>query len=211
MPIIVYTSDLHGVLGLYRAAGEAAVRTRADALIFGGDLCPGTPSGASRRLPIEQPEFILHRLSRLFGAWKEAHPTLRIFVIPGNDDCQTVLPALKQLETSHLIENLHQETRTLGSYTLMGLSFVPPTPFQLKDFERWDEAPDPDSDSYSYRCMMGTPRGFKVISDFRSYLDSLPSIKQELDRFTVKDPENTVAVIHTPPFNTKCDVQHYVL
>ena len=54
MPIIVYTSDLHGDLDLYRAAGEAAIRTRADALIFGGDLCPGTPTGASPRLPIEQ-------------------------------------------------------------------------------------------------------------------------------------------------------------
>ena len=105
-----------------------------------------------------------------------------------------------------LIENLHQETRTLGAYTLMGLSFVPPTPFHLKDFERWDDAPEPDSDSYSYRCIMGTPRGFMVIEDFRSYLDSLPSIEQELRRLPVKDPEHTVAVIHTPPFNTHCDV-----
>ncbi len=206
MPRIVYTSDLHGVLDLYRAAGEAAVRTRADALIFGGDLCPGTPSEASRRLPIEQPEFILHRLSPLFDRWKEAHPTLRIFAIPGNDDCQTILPALEELEMNNLIENLHQKTRTLGGYTLMGLSYVPPTPFHLKDFERWDEAPDLNSGSYSYRCIKGTPRGFKVIDDFQTYLNSLPSIKQELQRFSVKDPEHTVAVIHAPPFNTRCDV-----
>ena len=206
MPRIVYTSDLHGVIDLYRAAGEAAVRTRADALIFGGDLCPGVPSGASQRLPIEQPEFVLYRLSHLFDMWKEAHPDLRIFAIPGNDDCQTVLPALEELEMNNLIENLHQETRTLGEYTLIGLSYVPPTPFHLKDFERWDEAPEPDSDSYSYRCLLGTPRGFMVIEDFESHLDSLPSIKQELQRFTVKDPAHTVAVIHTPPFNTACDV-----
>ena len=206
MPRIVYTSDLHGDLGLYRAAGEAAVRTRADALIFGGDLCPGTPSGASLRLPIEQPEFLLYRLSPLLDDWKQAHPTLRIFAIPGNDDCQTVLPALEELEMNDLIENLHQETRTLGDYTLMGLSYVPPTPFHLKDFERWDDAPEPDSDSYSYRCIMGTPRGFMVIEDFQSYLDSLPSIEQELRRLPVKDPAHTVAVIHAPPFNTHCDV-----
>ena len=31
-------------------------------------------------------------------------------------------------------KNLHQETRTLGAYTLVGLSYVPPTPFHLKDF-----------------------------------------------------------------------------
>ncbi len=206
MARLVYTSDLHGHMDLYRAAGEAAVRTRADALIFGGDLCQGTPSGASLRLPIEQAEFILHRLSPLLEKWKQAHPGLRIFAIPGNDDCQTVLPALEELGMNDLIENLHQETRTLGAYTLMGLSFVPPTPFHLKDFERWDDAPDQDSDSYSYRCLMGTPRGFIGIEDFRAYLDSLPSIKQELQRFSVKDPEHTLAVIHTPPFNTRCDM-----
>jgi len=202
---IVYTSDLHGILDLYRQAGEEAVRRRADALILGGDLCHGTPTGGVPRLPLEQPEFLLHQLSPLLGDWKQVHPELRIFAIPGNDDCQTVLPALEELEMNDLIENLHQETRTLGAYTLLGLSYVPPTPFHLKDFERWDEGPEADSDSYSYRCVMGTPRGFRVIDDFQSYLDSLPSIAQELRRFPVKDPAHTVAVIHTPPFNTPCD------
>ena len=206
MARLIYTADLHGVLDLYRAAGEAAVGTRADALIFGGDLCPGTPTGASQRLPIDQPEFLLRRLSPLLREWKQAHPALRIFAIPGNDDCQTVLPALEELDMNHLIENLHQETRILGAYTLMGLSYVPPTPFLLKDFERWDEARDPDSDAYSYRCIQGTPRGFMAIEDFRSYLDSLPSIAQELRRLPLVDPAHTVAVIHAPPFNTRCDV-----
>jgi len=206
MPLIVYTSDLHGILDLYRAAGEAAVRTRADALIFGGDLCPGSPTGASLRLPIEQPEFILRRLSPLLGEWRQAHPALRIFAIPGNDDCQTVLPALEELERKELIENLHQQTRTLGAYTLMGLSFVPPTPFHLKDFERWDDVPDPDSHSYSYCCLMGTPCGFREIENFHTYLDSLPSIEQELRRLPVADPAHTVAVLHAPPFDTRCDV-----
>jgi Icc-related predicted phosphoesterase len=203
---LVYTSDLHGILDLYRAAGEAAVRLRADALIFGGDLCPGTPSGSSPRLPLEQPEFMLYQLSPLLDEWKQAHPALRVFAIPGNDDCQTVLTAIEELGMNGLIENLHQESRTLGAYTLVGLSFVPPTPFHLKDFERWDDAPDPENDSYSYRCVMGTPRGFVVIDDFRSYLDSLPSLAQDLRRIPVNDPLHTVAVIHAPPFNTHCDV-----
>ncbi len=206
MARLVYTSDLHGDLDLYRAAGEAAVRTRADALIIGGDLCPGTPSAASLRLPIDQPEFLLNQLSPLLDDWKQAHPALRIFAIPGNDDCQTVLPALEELEMNNLIENLHQEIRTLGAYTLMGLSYVPPTPFQLKDFERWDDLPEPDSDNYSYRCVTATAGGFMVIGDFHYYLDSLPSIQQELQRLPVKDPLHTVAVIHTPPFGTQCDV-----
>ena len=206
MTRLVYTSDLHGVLDLYRGAGEAALRLHADALIFGGDLCPGTPSAKSQWLPVQQPEFLLQRLSPLLGEWKQAHPALRVFAIPGNDDCQTVLPAMEELEMKGLLENLHQKARTLGAYTLVGLSFVPPTPFNLKDFERWDEGPEAMSDSYSYRGVMGTPRGFAVIDDFRSYLDSFPSLAQELKRIPIIDPAHTVAVIHTPPFNTHCDV-----
>jgi Icc-related predicted phosphoesterase len=76
----------------------------------------------------------------------------------------------------------------------------------LKDFERWDDVPDPDSHSYSYRCVMGTPRGFREIENFHSYLDSLPSIEQELRRLPVADPPHTVAVVHAPPFDTRCDV-----
>ena len=206
MTRLVYTSDLHGDLGLYRSAGEAAIRLRADALIFGGDLCPGTPSGASLGLPLEQPEFILYRLSPLLDEWKQVHPPLRVFAIPGNDDCQTVLPVLEELEMNGLIENLHQESRTLGAYTLVGLSFVPPTPFQLKDFERWDGERDAGAESYSYRCIVGTPRGFVVIEDFGAYLDSLPSLDEELRRLPVDDPAHTVAVVHAPPFDTHCDV-----
>ncbi len=206
MTRLVYTSDLHGDLGLYRSAGEAAVRLRADALILGGDLCPGTPSGSSLRLPLQQPEFLLYQLSPLLDEWKQAHPMLRVFAIPGNDDCQTILPALEELEMNGLVENLHQEARTLGVYTLVGLSFVPPTPFHLKDFERRDGERGADGEAYTYRCILGTPRGFLVIENFEAYLDSLPSLEEELRRLPVDDPAHTVAVVHAPPFDTRCDV-----
>ena len=95
MTRIVYTADLHGDLDLYRAAGEAAVNQRADALIFGGDLCPGTPTGSSLRMPIEQPEFLLYKLSPLLEEWKQAHPALRVFAIPGNETARRFCPPLK--------------------------------------------------------------------------------------------------------------------
>jgi uncharacterized protein len=206
VPLLVYTSDLHGNLDLYRAAGAAAVRKRADALIFGGDLCPCSNSGSAKRLPFDQPKFLVKQLYPPLGDWKRAHPSLRIFAIPGNDDCQTILPALEELEASNLIENLHQKTRSFGDYSLTGLSFVPPTPFHLKDFERWDDLPELDSDSHSDRCIVSAPHGFKVVDDFQAYLNSLPTIQQELRNLPIKDPMRTVTVIHTPPFETKCDV-----
>jgi Icc-related predicted phosphoesterase len=206
MTSLVYTSDLHGNLDLYRAAGEVAHRRRADALILGGDLCPGTPSASTLHLPQSQPEFLFRELRPLLQAWKEIQPALRIFAIPGNDDCQTILPALMELETQGLIENLPSTPKVLAGYTLVGLPFVPPTPFALKDFERWDSPRDFQVEPQPARGVLGTPNGFRAIGDLQAYFDSLRTIEEELSLLPVADPARTIAVVHCPPYATHCDI-----
>ena len=206
MTRLIYTSDLHGHLPLYEAAGEAALRVEADAIIFGGDLCPGTPSASSIHLPKSQPEFLLQKLSPMLQAWKRARPTRRVFAIPGNDDCQTVLPALAQLEENGLIENLHLRSASLGDYTLVGLAFVPPTPFAIKDFERRDVVGAAPGPTRVGPCVLGTSEGFEALDDFPLYLNSHPTIEEELNRLPVREPRRTIAVVHCPPYHTRCDV-----
>jgi Icc-related predicted phosphoesterase len=203
---LIYTSDLHGDPELYRAAGEAALRTSARAVVLGGDLCPGTPSASSVHLPRSQAQFLLDEIGPIFAEWKRANPALRVFAIPGNDDCQTILPALSELEQKGLVENLHQRVLRLDSYTLLGLSFVPPTPFSIKDFERRDSKGDSAREPQLARCVVGTPEGFREIEDFDKYLDALPSLEEELEALTLDDPPRTIGVIHCPPFQTRCDV-----
>jgi len=203
---LVYASDLHGSLELYRAAGEAALRAQADAIVLGGDLCPGTPSASATHLPAAQPEFLRREVGPLVEQWKQAHPPLRVFAIPGNDDCQTILPALDDMGRKGLVENLHQRAAGLGPYTLVGLAFVPPTPFSIKDFERRDSAQAPRLQPQIARCVLGTARGFETIKDFDVYLSFHPTIAEELSRLPAGEPERTIAVIHCPPFETRCDV-----
>ncbi len=207
MAYLVYTSDVHGDLELYRAAGEVALRRQADAVVIGGDLCPGTPSALDVHLPWAQPEFLLSQIGPLVESWKQMRSALRVFVIPGNDDCQTVLPALNQLQERGLVEDLHLKAVPLGAYTFVGLSFVPPTPFSIKDFERLDgSSGDGPCEPQISRCVIGTPRGFQAVEDFQAYLTSRPTIEEELDRLPGGDPERTIAVVHCPPFRTRCDV-----
>lgn len=203
---IVYTSDLHGELELYRAAGAAALARQAHALIFGGDLCPGTPCASAVQLPRSQPEFLRSRLAPLLKAWRLEQPHLRVFAIPGNDDCQTILPVLDELSSQGLIENLHQRTAALGDFSLLGLGLVPPTPFSIKDFERRDRPGETLREPQLARCVLGTARGFELIEDFAAYLDSLPTLQEELERLPASHPARTVAVIHCPPCQTRCDV-----
>ena len=206
MARLIYTSDLHGHLELYRAAGKAALGAQADAVVFGGDLCPGTPSSSSVDLPESQPEFLLREVGPLVEGWKRSRPTLRVFTIPGNDDCATIMPALRQLEKMGLVEDLHQKSARLGDCTFVGLAFVPPTPFSFKDFERRDTAGDGQPQPQLARCVLATKNGFEEIEDFAAYLNSLPTIEEELARLPASEPDHTIAVIHCPPYGTRCDV-----
>jgi Icc-related predicted phosphoesterase len=54
--------------------------------------------------------------------------------------------------------------------------------------------------------VLGTTRGFEVLHDFEAYLDSHPTIEEELERLPVSEPQRTLAVIHCPPYRTRCDV-----
>lgn len=206
MARLIYTSDLHGHLALYRAAGEAALGAQADALVIGGDLCPGTPSSSSVDLPESQPEFLLREVGPLVARWKRSRPALRVFAIPGNDDCATVVPALSQLEQMGLVEDLHQKSARLRDLTLVGSAFVPPTPFSFKDFERRDTADDSGPYPQIARCVLATEHGFEEIEDFPAYLNSLPTIEAELAHLPVFGPDRAIAVIHCPPYGTRCDV-----
>jgi Icc-related predicted phosphoesterase len=203
---LVYTSDLHGDLELYRASGEAALRLDADAIVFGGDLCPGTPSASAVSLPRAQPEFLRGEVGPMVESWKKQRPPLRVFAIPGNDDCGTILAALNQLESAGLVENLHQKSARLGAYSLIGMAFVPPTPFSFKDFERRDGPQEKPPEAQLARAVLATKQGFKVIDDFASYLNSLPTLEEEIARLPSSEADRIIAVMHCPPHDTRCDV-----
>lgn len=206
MKRIVYTSDLHGDLALYRAAGEAALARSADALIFGGDLCPGTPSARHTDLPQSQPAFLLDEVAPLIEAWRKERPSLRVFAIPGNDDCGTILAALEAMESRRLLVNLHQKRFVQDGIEFIGMAFVPPTPFSFKDFERRDDSEGRSHQAQFGRAVVATPGGFRRIEDFDAYLRSLPTIADELARLEPQNSRRTIAVMHAPPYKTKCDV-----
>ncbi len=159
-------------------------------------------------MPKAQPEFLLRDVAPLVEAWKRTQPSLRVFAIPGNDDFQTILPALDELGQRGLIENLHRKAARLGAYTLVGLAFVPPTPFSIKDFERRDIAGSARQTMQRFRCVIGTDSGIRYLENFQAYLEAEPSIEDELahlDGLLEPSQGPLIAVLHSPPANTCCD------
>lgn len=203
---LVYAADLHGSLALYRALGGAALRREAVAVVIGGDLCPGTRP--FERQPQAHAEFIRRDLAPLIAGWKRERPNLRVLAIPGNDDFQTVLPTLAELEQADLLVSLHRRVLRLDSFSLLGLAFVPPTPFSIKDFERRDTAGSARQIMQHFQCVIGTESGARCLESFHAYLEAKLSIEEELvrlDGLLGPNPGPVIAVLHSPPANTCCD------
>ena len=62
----------------------------------------------------------------------------RFFVILGNDDPRSFEPVFTKASTDGLIQYVHDKTVLFGDLSVTGYGFVPPTPFQLKDWEKFD-------------------------------------------------------------------------
>lgn len=123
----------------------------------------------------------------------------RILAIIGNDDERAAEPNLLELEKKGLIEYLHEKKAALGQYTVYGYACVPPTPFMLKDWERYDISRyvdpgsiSPEDGKYSYQL------------DNRELRYS--TIKKDLDRLAAQDDfSRAIFLFHSPPYDTFLD------
>jgi Icc-related predicted phosphoesterase len=99
-------------------------------VFLGGDLLPMT----------DQAEFLRHGLGADCAALRAAlglrYP--RVFLIPGNDDRRSTEPAFLEGEERGLWEYLHLRRAEFAGLSVYGYACVPPTPFRLKDWERYD-------------------------------------------------------------------------
>jgi uncharacterized protein len=197
-----FASDLHGSQALYRELFE---RTRSESLelvILGGDLLPRKGHHAAS-LAIQK-EFAAGEFSGFAGRIREC--TGRpLCVITGNDDWAGALPLIRAMESEGLVRVLDGRVFSPDGKThLFGYSFVPPTPFLLKDFERRDLSADPPPDGL-HRIYV-TRDGRVQESDERAYFEGLPSIEDDLNAPPFLGlPRPSVAVMHGPPYGTSLD------
>ena len=59
-----------------------------------------------------------------------------IFIILGNDDGRAVEAAILDAAADGLWEYIHNRKVVFRDYSVFGYSFIPPTPFLLKDWEK---------------------------------------------------------------------------
>ena len=139
MPSCFFASDLHGRVDRYNKLFDAIRAERPAALFLGGDLLPFGVGPAPASHP-SHPGFVSDFLAPEFEALRSdlggRYP--RVFVILGNDDAQVEEEAVLEVATRRLWDYAHNRRIDWIGFAVYGYAIVPPTPFLLKDWERYD-------------------------------------------------------------------------
>lgn len=196
----IFVSDLHGSSRRYKTLFDLVGNERPSAVLLGGDLFPGF----SGSIPADgggAGDFIGDVLFAGFGALRETlgerYP--RVFLILGNDDPRSEEPRMEEGAAMRLWEYLPCRSAALDEFRVFGYPYVPPTPFGLKDWERYDVSRYVDPG-----CTHPWEGWRSVPADEREA--RYATIAEDLEKLTEgHDVARGIFLIHTPPHQTSLD------
>ena len=200
MPTCFFASDLHGRRARYEALLAAIVAERPAAVFLGGDLLPH-PLAGLRDAGAAAPDFIDDYLAARFLRLRDAlgADAPRVFVILGNDDARAQEPAVLDAAERGAWEYAHGRVIDFGAWRVCGYACVPPTPFRLKDWERYDVSRYTDPG-----CLPPEAGIRSVPAPEREIIYG--TIADDLARLTADlDMDRAILLFHTPPYDTRLD------
>ena len=196
----IFVSDLHGNTGHYQKLFRVIAKETPRAVFLGGDLLPSVLSLVGFRGSAYADfinEYLLKEFALLRHEMKEAFP--RIFIVMGNDDGRFAEASVLDVEASRVWEYVHNRKVSFEDFQVYGYSYVPPTPFLLKDWERYDVSRYVDPGSVSPEEGM---RSVPVHKDEQRNA----TIKDDLDKLVGDDSlERAIFLFHAPPYNSSLD------
>lgn len=200
MTICFFASDLHGCTDRYQKLFHAIKEERPDAVFLGGDILPSANLMFSS-LKFDHFDFIndylVKKLKQLRKEVEDDYP--RIFLILGNDDGRLAEAAILDAAARGIWEYVHNRKAFLKDYPVFGYTYIPPTPFLLKDWEKYDVSRYVDPGCISPEEGI---RSFPVAVNVRKY----STIKKDLDHLAGnEDLKKAIFLFHAPPYKTKLD------
>jgi len=139
MNTCLFVSDLHGKMSRYETLFRIIKKEKPDFVFLGGDLLPHTSVeplyNQSGEINFVK-DFMIRKFKQLKDKMDCAYPD--IFLIPGNDDHKIIFGAVADGEKEDLWRNLHNHCVVIGKYRFYGYGCVPPTPYRIKDWDRFD-------------------------------------------------------------------------
>ncbi len=200
MPLCFFVTDLHGHADRYGKLFASIVTERPDAVFLGGDLLP-KGSALLRGADTERNDFVIDYLvpsfARLRDALDKEYPS--IFLILGNDDPRCEESAILNAAERGLWRYVHGQMAMFASFNIYGYACIPPSPFLLKDWERYDVS------RYVDPGCISPEEGLRSVATEESEV-KWGTIAKDLD-MVVKDDsmERAIFLFHTPPYETDLD------
>jgi uncharacterized protein len=199
LPTCFFATDLHGQTDRYEKLTASIIKDRPVAVFLGGDLLPRSTFSAMQS---EQADFLDDYLVPAFARTRDAlgldYPD--VFLILGNDDprCEEERFVAAAAANGYW-HYIHQQKFLFEAFPIYGLAYVPPTPFLLKDWERYDVSryvpPGCVSPEEGYRSMPAEESEIKWAT-----------IQKDLASLVGEDPlDRAVFLFHTPPCDTPLD------
>ncbi len=197
----IFTADLHGNKVQYEKLFDKA--RGFDFAVIGGDIAP--PGRID-----EQRKFIENELIRLIADFKSKYKNVDIYLMLGNDDWLGNMQVLAR-ENNRLYKIIHNQVYKLNEdFNIVGYSYVPITPFAIKDFEKFDSK---DAQLQKGDTLQGfKSSGFELLPFKFNPEDREDNIENDFKNILrISEPAKTIYAIHTPPYNTNLDMVYAAL
>ena len=121
----------------------------------------------------------------------------------GNDDPRYYESSLIDADSYGLLDYVHNRVAVFGEYFVVGYSYIPPSPFQLKDWERYDISRFVDVGVSSPEAGVRTVN----VSEDTIRFETIATDLKRLVQFS--PPERTIYLFHSPPYDCGLDVAGY--
>lgn len=203
MSAALFVTDLHGDRARYRALFDLIIEERPSAVFLGGDLLPHAWAGRRRHGADDEGGRDAGFIAEvLVAGCREVSARLGrdvapIFLIPGNDDPRAEEPALIEGDRRGLWQYAHGRRLAWRDWVVYGYACVPPTPFLLKDWERYDVS------CYLPPGCTAPEEGWRTASPRAG--PARPTIHEELSAVLEDDQERAIWLLHAPPYDTPLD------
>jgi len=195
-----FVSDLHGRIKCYEKLFSTIQKDLPKAIFFGGDLLPSGSLYLAGKDTYKNnfiSDFLVPELLKLKELLKNNFP--QIFIILGNDDARVEEAAFFHYDQENLWTYMHNRKIAFMDYLIYGYSCVPPTPFALKDWERYDVSHFVDPGALA-------PEEGRLTSSVSEKEIHDHTIQDDLQNLSAGDSlERAIFLFHAPPYQTRLD------
>jgi len=195
-----FVADLHGKIDRYQIFFQLIKSEKPEAVFIGGDLLPhihGSVNNLNFKIIDDfVDDFLIPEFIKLKSEMKSHYP--EVFIILGNDDPKIEEQRIIDAESEGIWHYMHNNKFKWNNYDIFGYSNIPPSPFLLKDWERYDVSRFADPG-----CIHPT-EGIRTIEENTDI--EYTTIQNDIDLLTRDlQPDKSIFLFHTPPYQTNLD------